>query len=29
MPMTGNTVSVTIISQADPSKTQTAVVTLH
>jgi hypothetical protein len=29
MPMTGNTVTITVISQADPTKTQTAIVTLH
>lgn len=29
MPATGNTVTVTITSQADPGKTQSAVVTLH
>jgi hypothetical protein len=29
MPMTGATVTITMISQADPTKTQTAVVTLH
>lgn len=29
MPMSGNTVTITIISQADPTKTQSAVVTLH
>lgn len=29
MPMTGPTVTITMISQADPTKTQTAVVTLH
>jgi hypothetical protein len=29
MPMTGPNVTITVISQADPTKTQTAVVTLH
>jgi hypothetical protein len=29
MPITGNTVTITIVSQADPTKTQSAVVTLH
>jgi hypothetical protein len=29
LPMTGNTVTITMISQADPSKTATATVTLH
>ena len=29
MPMTGATVPITMISQADPTKTQTAVITLH
>lgn len=29
MPVTGNTVTITVISQADPTKTQSAVVTLH
>lgn len=29
MPMTGAHVTITMISQADPTKTQTAVVTLH
>jgi hypothetical protein len=29
VPMTGNTVTITMISQADPSKTATATVTLH
>ena len=29
MPMTGSTVTITVISQADPTKTQTAVVTLQ
>jgi hypothetical protein len=29
MPITGNTVTITMISQADPTKTQTAIVTLQ
>jgi hypothetical protein len=29
LPMTGNTVTITMISQADPTKTQTAIVTLQ
>lgn len=29
MPMTGSTVAITMVSQADPTKTQTAVITLH
>lgn len=29
MPITGNTVSITFISQADPTKSQSATVTLH
>jgi hypothetical protein len=29
LPMTGNTVTITMISQADPTKTATATVTLH
>jgi hypothetical protein len=29
MPISGNTVTVTVISQADPTKTQSALVTLH
>jgi hypothetical protein len=29
MPMSGPTVTITVISQADPTKSQTAVVTLH
>ena len=29
MPMSGNTVTITVISQADPTKSASAVVTLH
>jgi hypothetical protein len=29
MPITGSTVTITVISQGDPTKTLTATVTLH
>jgi hypothetical protein len=29
MPTTGDTVTITMISQGDPTKTMTAIVTLH
>jgi hypothetical protein len=29
MPMSGNTVTITVISQADPTKTASSVISLH